>query len=197
MHRAKAFVVNRIGDFGLILGIFGILGVFGSAEFGDVMERSSGYALEPLGTWGVMSWIALALFVGSLRQVAQIPLFVWLPDAMAGPTPVSALIHAATMVTAGLYLLARTNVIFLHSQTMLLVVGSDGSGNGALCRDHRHHANGHQEGARLLHRFAAGLDVPSVRRGRIHCGDLSRHDPRVFQSSAFSRRGQCDSRHAP
>ncbi len=123
----KAFVVNRIGDFGLILGIFGILGVFGSAEFGDIMERSSGYALEPLGTWGVMSWIALALFVGACGKSAQIPLFVWLPDAMAGPTPVSALIHAATMVTAGLYLLARTNVIFLHSQTMLLVVAVTGA----------------------------------------------------------------------
>src|SRR5437868_1302311 len=74
-----------------------------------------------------MSWIALGLFIGAIGKSAQIPLFVWLPDAMAGPTPVSALIHAATMVTAGLYMLTRTNVIFQHSQTMMLVVALVGA----------------------------------------------------------------------
>src|SRR2546430_6265937 len=74
-----------------------------------------------------MSWIALGLFIGAIGKSAQIPLYVWLPDAMAGPTPVSALIHAATMVTAGLYMLARTNVIFQHSQTMMLVVAIVGA----------------------------------------------------------------------
>src|SRR5205823_12971053 len=83
--------------------------------------------VETLGVWGIMSWIALGLFVGACGKSAQIPLHVWLPDAMAGPTPVSALIHAATMVTAGLYMVTRTNVIFQHSQAMMTVVAIVGA----------------------------------------------------------------------
>src|SRR5439155_6478495 len=86
-----------------------------------------GYPVETLGHWGLMSWIALGLMIGACGKSAQFPLHVWLPDAMAGPTPVSALIHAATMVTAGLYMLTRTNVIFQHSQTMMLVVAVVGA----------------------------------------------------------------------
>jgi NADH-quinone oxidoreductase subunit L len=123
----KAFITNRIGDFGFSLGIFGIIATFGSAQFTDVMSRASSYPVELLGHWGLMSWIALGLFIGAIGKSAQIPLYVWLPDAMAGPTPVSALIHAATMVTAGLYMLTRTNVIFQHSQTMMLVVAIVGA----------------------------------------------------------------------
>jgi NADH-quinone oxidoreductase subunit L len=118
----KAFITNRIGDFGFALAIFGIIATFGSAQYTEVFNQAKSYPIELLGHWGVLSWIALGLFIGACGKSAQLPLHVWLPDAMAGPTPVSALIHAATMVTAGLYMVTRTNVIFQHSQTMLLVV---------------------------------------------------------------------------
>jgi NADH-quinone oxidoreductase subunit L len=123
----KAFITNRIGDFGFILAIFGIIATFGSAQYTTVISQASGYQVESLGHWGLMSWIALGLMIGACGKSAQFPLHVWLPDAMAGPTPVSALIHAATMVTAGLYMLTRTNVIFQHSQTMMLVVAVVGA----------------------------------------------------------------------
>ena len=123
----KAFITNRIGDFGFALAIFGIIATFGSAQYTEVFEQAKGYPIELLGHWGILSWISLGLFVGACGKSAQLPLHVWLPDAMAGPTPVSALIHAATMVTAGLYMVTRTNVIFQHSQTMLLVVALVGA----------------------------------------------------------------------
>jgi NADH-quinone oxidoreductase subunit L len=123
----KAFITNRVGDFGFILAIFGIIATFGTAQYTNVMPQAASYAIEPLGHWGLMSWIALGLMIGACGKSAQFPLHVWLPDAMAGPTPVSALIHAATMVTAGLYMLTRTNVIFQHSQTMMLVVAIIGA----------------------------------------------------------------------
>ncbi len=123
----KAFITNRIGDFGFALAIFGVIATFGTAEYTDVFAQASGYPMEGLGQWGIMSWIALGLFVGACGKSAQLPLHVWLPDAMAGPTPVSALIHAATMVTAGLYMVTRTNVIFQHSKTMMLVVALVGA----------------------------------------------------------------------
>src|SRR5205085_8165655 len=93
----KAFITNRIGDFGFALAVFAVIATFGSAQYTDVMTRAAAYPIEMLGTFGIMSWIALGLFVGACGKSAQIPLYVWLPDAMAGPTPVSALIHAATM----------------------------------------------------------------------------------------------------
>jgi len=123
----KAFITNRIGDFGFALGIFGVIGTFGTAQYSEVFTQAKSYPLESLGHWGLFSWIALGLFIGACGKSAQLPLHVWLPDAMAGPTPVSALIHAATMVTAGLYMVTRTNVIFQHSQTMMLVVALVGA----------------------------------------------------------------------
>jgi NADH-quinone oxidoreductase subunit L len=123
----KAFITNRIGDFGFILAIFGIIATFGTANYTDVISRAAMYPTEELLHWGLMSWIALGLMIGACGKSAQFPLHVWLPDAMAGPTPVSALIHAATMVTAGLYMLTRTNVIFQHSETMMLVVAVIGA----------------------------------------------------------------------
>ncbi len=123
----KAFITNRVGDFGFALAIFGIIATFGSAQYTEVFEQAKSYPIELLGHWGILSWIALGLFIGACGKSAQLPLHVWLPDAMAGPTPVSALIHAATMVTAGLYMVTRTNVIFQHSQTMLLVVALVGA----------------------------------------------------------------------
>ncbi|HEX5890040.1 MAG TPA: NADH-quinone oxidoreductase subunit L, partial [Pyrinomonadaceae bacterium] len=123
----KAFITNRVGDFGFALAIFGVIATFGSAQYTQVFEQAKAYPVETLGHWGILSWIALGLFIGACGKSAQLPLHVWLPDAMAGPTPVSALIHAATMVTAGLYMVTRTNVIFQHSQTMLLVVALVGA----------------------------------------------------------------------
>src|SRR5438309_954627 len=123
----KAFITNRIGDFGFMLAVFGIIATFGSAQYSQVISQAALYPIETLGNWGVMSWLALGLMIGACGKSAQFPLHVWLPDAMAGPTPVSALIHAATMVTAGLYMLTRTNVIFQHSQTMMLVVAIIGA----------------------------------------------------------------------
>jgi NADH-quinone oxidoreductase subunit L len=123
----KAFVTNRVGDFGFILAIFALIATFGTAQYTSVVSQAANYPVESLGHWGLMSWIALGLMIGACGKSAQFPLHVWLPDAMAGPTPVSALIHAATMVTAGLYMLTRTNVIFQHSKTMMLVVALVGA----------------------------------------------------------------------
>ena len=126
----KAFITNRIGDFGFALAVFGIIATFGTTQYTAVFEQARAFPdrdrARPI-TWGIMSWIALGLFIGACGKSAQIPLYVWLPDAMAGPTPVSALIHAATMVTAGLYMLTRCNVIFQHSQTMMMVVAVVGA----------------------------------------------------------------------
>jgi NADH-quinone oxidoreductase subunit L len=123
----KAFITNRIGDFGFVLAIFGVIATFGTVQYTEVFAQARNFPLEILGHWGLLSWIALGLFIGACGKSAQLPLHVWLPDAMAGPTPVSALIHAATMVTAGLYMVTRTNVIFQHSQTMMLVVAVVGA----------------------------------------------------------------------
>jgi NADH-quinone oxidoreductase subunit L len=123
----KAFITNRIGDFGFALAIFAVIATFGTSQYTDVFAQARNYPLETLGHWGLLSWIALGLFIGACGKSAQLPLHVWLPDAMAGPTPVSALIHAATMVTAGLYMVTRTNVIFQHSQTMMMVVALVGA----------------------------------------------------------------------
>jgi NADH-quinone oxidoreductase subunit L len=115
----KAFVVNRIGDFGFILGIFGVFAIFGSLDFGKVFAAA---AADParFQPYGVL--VCLLLFVGACGKSAQFPLHVWLPDAMAGPTPVSALIHAATMVTAGVYMVVRCNVLFRLAPNALVVV---------------------------------------------------------------------------
>jgi NADH-quinone oxidoreductase subunit L len=105
----KAFVVNRIGDFGFLLGMFGVFSLFGTLDFGDVFSRA---AAEPSRFAPGLTVVCLLLFLGAMGKSAQVPLHVWLPDAMAGPTPVSALIHAATMVTAGVYMVTRCNVLF-------------------------------------------------------------------------------------
>src|SRR5262249_15804483 len=105
----KAFVVNRIGDFGFLIGIFGLFPLFRSLDFAKVVGRA---AEDPARYAPALPVVCLCLFVGAVGKSAQVPLYVWLPDAMAGPTPVSALIHAATMVTAGVYMVARCNVLF-------------------------------------------------------------------------------------
>jgi NADH-quinone oxidoreductase subunit L len=121
----KAFIVNRIGDWGFILGVLLIFVRFGSLDFQDVARGAA--ALSPETAFGTMSMITLLLFVGATGKSAQIPLYVWLPDAMEGPTPVSALIHAATMVTAGVYMIGRNAVLFGHAPATLTIVAIVGT----------------------------------------------------------------------
>jgi NADH-quinone oxidoreductase subunit L len=112
----KAFIVNRIGDFAFMIGLFALVANFGTLNFTDLFSRIAADPALALSHYhfglNVASFVALCLFVGAMGKSAQIPLYVWLPDAMAGPTPVSALIHAATMVTAGVYMVTRSNVLF-------------------------------------------------------------------------------------
>jgi NADH-quinone oxidoreductase subunit L len=116
----KAFVVNRIGDYAFILGMLALFAKFGTLDFQEVASAVA--ALPPETTFGALSITTLLLFIGATGKSAQIPLYTWLPDAMEGPTPVSALIHAATMVTAGVYMIGRNAVLFEHApQTMMIV----------------------------------------------------------------------------
>jgi NADH-quinone oxidoreductase subunit L len=107
----KAFIMNRIGDLGFLLAVFWLISKVGSVDFHTVFDVVSNAKTNPLSTFDITS-ITLLLFVGAMGKSAQIPLYTWLPDAMAGPTPVSALIHAATMVTAGIYMIARSNILY-------------------------------------------------------------------------------------
>jgi NADH-quinone oxidoreductase subunit L len=120
----KAFIVNRIGDVGFLLGMLFIFARFGTLDFQELARAVAG--LAPEASFGTLSIITLLLFVGATGKSAQIPLFVWLPDAMEGPTPVSALIHAATMVTAGVYMIGRNAVLFSHAPLTLEIVAGVG-----------------------------------------------------------------------
>src|SRR5712675_458108 len=122
----KAFITNRVGDWGFVLGVFLIYYTFGTLDFRAVQNAAATMPIETVH-FGVLSFICLLLFVGATGKSAQIPLFVWLPDAMEGPTPVSALIHAATMVTAGVYMVARSNWIFQMAPQAMGVVAIIGA----------------------------------------------------------------------
>ncbi|GIW03738.1 MAG: hypothetical protein KatS3mg059_0358 [Thermomicrobiales bacterium] len=191
----KAFIVNRIGDLGFGLGVmwtfvaFGTLAFFG--EHGVFAQAASGAVSEK-----TLTGIALLLFTGAVGKSAQFPLHVWLPDAMEGPTPVSALIHAATMVTAGIYMVARSNAIFRESTTAMWV----GLGDWCIHRLHgrhdRHHTVRHQAGDRLLNLEPAWLHGIRARHRRVGRLDFPPHDARIFQGTALPGSGQRDSRHA-
>ncbi|MDX1443533.1 MAG: NADH-quinone oxidoreductase subunit L [Gammaproteobacteria bacterium] len=128
----KAFLVNRVGDFGFLLGIAGVLYYTGSLDYMEVFAQAEGIAANtmeiiPGYEWAAMSVIGILLFVGAMGKSAQVPLHVWLPDSMEGPTPISALIHAATMVTAGIFMVARMSPLYELSETALafiLVIGA-------------------------------------------------------------------------
>ncbi|HEC18986.1 MAG TPA: NADH-quinone oxidoreductase subunit L [Gammaproteobacteria bacterium] len=128
----KAFLVNRVGDFGFLLGIAAVLMYFNSLDYADVFKAApamAGLTIEviPGSEWSLMSVICILLFIGAMGKSAQVPLHVWLPDSMEGPTPISALIHAATMVTAGIFMVARMSPLFELSETALsfvLVIGA-------------------------------------------------------------------------
>lgn len=117
----KAFWVNRIGDFGFLLGLFLLFRQFGTLDFGLIFHDAVALPIETSGH-GVLTAVSLLLLAGATGKSAQLPLYVWLPDAMEGPTPVSALIHAATMVAAGVYMVARSHVLFLHAPLAMLAV---------------------------------------------------------------------------
>lgn len=119
----KAFIVNRIGDFGFLLGMFLIYKTFGSLNFDDVFALAAKIPIAEV----TITMITLFLFIGATGKSAQIPLYVWLPDAMAGPTPVSALIHAATMVTAGVYMVSRCSVLFVQSELTMMIIAVIGA----------------------------------------------------------------------
>ncbi|MBM4197327.1 MAG: NADH-quinone oxidoreductase subunit L [Gammaproteobacteria bacterium] len=123
----KAFLVNRVGDFGFLLGIALLLASSGSLDYATVFAKAPQIAqqtmeIAPGTTWSVMTLACILLFVGAMGKSAQMPLHVWLPDSMEGPTPISALIHAATMVTAGVFMVARMSPLFEYSETALSVV---------------------------------------------------------------------------
>jgi NADH-quinone oxidoreductase subunit L len=123
----KAFLVNRVGDFGFLLGIAGVLYWLGTLDYATAFQNAPSIAnstveIWPGTTWSVTSFICIALFVGAMGKSAQVPLHVWLPDSMEGPTPISALIHAATMVTAGIFMVARMSPLFEMSETALAFV---------------------------------------------------------------------------
>jgi len=120
----KAFIVNRIGDFGFLVGMFLLLANFGTLTFSDIAAK---LAASPVWQGGVLTAICLCLLLGTTGKSAQLPLYVWLPDAMEGPTPVSALIHAATMVTAGVYMISRTHALFDRSPFALTTVAVIGA----------------------------------------------------------------------
>jgi NADH-quinone oxidoreductase subunit L len=128
----KAFLVNRVGDFGFILGIGLILAHFGSLDYADVFKQAPDFANATINIWGDAEWslmtvTCICLFIGAMGKSAQVPLHVWLPDSMEGPTPISALIHAATMVTAGIFMVSRMSPLFELSTTALsfvIVIGA-------------------------------------------------------------------------
>ncbi|RDH87063.1 MAG: NADH-quinone oxidoreductase subunit L [endosymbiont of Escarpia spicata] len=128
----KAFLVNRVGDFGFILGIAAVAMYFGSIDYAEVFAKAPALADTQITIWGDSNWslmtvICILLFIGAMGKSAQVPLHVWLPDSMEGPTPISALIHAATMVTAGIFMVARMSPLYEFSETALsfvLIIGA-------------------------------------------------------------------------
>jgi len=122
----KAFIMNRIGDLGFLIGIFWIFNQFGSINYKEVFAGAQGFIVNNNYNDSVIIFITVLLFIGAIGKSAQIPLYTWLPDAMAGPTPVSALIHAATMVTAGIYVIVRSHVLYSlapFTQDIIAIVG--------------------------------------------------------------------------
>ena len=171
----KAFLVNRVGDFGFLLGIALVLAYFGTLDYAAVFSKAPAMAqatidVVPGAPWLLLSAICIGLFVGAMGKSAQFPLHVWLPDSMEGPTPISALIHAATMVTAGIFMVARMSPLFEHSQTALTMVLVVGGITAFFMGAHRCGAVRHQASGRVLDALATRLHDGSARRLGIFGG---------------------------
>ena len=156
----KAFLVNRVGDFGFLLGIATLLSYTGSLDYAQVFSQAAalqGQTIEVFqgSPWSVATLACILLFVGAMGKSAQMPLHVWLPDSMEGPTPISALIHAATMVTAGVFMVARMSPLFEQSDVALSVVLVIGATTALLTGLPRHRAERHQAGRRVFHAVAS------------------------------------------
>ena len=185
----KAFVVNRVGDLGFALGIALVFVKFGSIEFSDDLRRDRRARARHLSRCSAhlacaIEVIGVLLFIGAMGKSAQLGLHVWLPDAMEGPTPVSALIHAATMVTAGVFLMARMSPLLEYAPGALGVRHLHRRHHGAVRGDHRLRAERHQAGHRLFDLFAARLHVRRRRRRRLPGVDLPPDHPRLLQGAA-------------
>ena len=197
----KAFIVNRIGDVGFILGMFLVFATFGSLDFGEVFRQVASAPVRfPVETgFGLLTAISLLLFVGATGKSAQIPLYVWLPDAMEGPTPVSALIHAATMVTAGVYMVVRCSPIFSRSEIALAVVSVVGiltawfAATIGLTQTDIKRVLAYSTISQLGYMFVGGGSHGLLR------GHLSSDDARILQGAALPRsrkRHPCHGRRA-
>ncbi len=176
----KAFIVNRIGDMGFIMGVITIGMVFQTFDFAEVQKLVTQGLADHTYQTTFIAGIALLLFCGAVGKSAQFPLHVWLPDAMEGPTPVSALIHAATMVAAGVYMVARTYTLFSADPLSMTVVAWVG-GFTALFRSHHCSGTGrHQTHPRLLHPFPIGLHDPFPGGGWLYLRHVPPDYPRLF-----------------
>ena len=164
----KAFIVNRIGDFGLLIALFlDVLGLWHPASLTQVFDKAPRLRSVP----GVMLAITLFMLLGVAGKSAQLPLYVWLPDAMAGPTPVSALIHAATMVTAGVYLVARSSALYSAGACRSGSGDVGGRADGLVCRHDCRGAIRYQESPGLFHHQPVGLHGSGGRHGCL-CGGM-------------------------
>ena len=189
----KAFITNRVGDWGFMVAMFLAFGAVGSLSFATV----NGAAIQGDLAQSTATAIAVMLFIGAVGKSAQLPLYLWLPDAMEGPTPVSALIHAATMVTAGRVPDGARQPGAQRRRRL----GADDDRldrcrHGAVRRHRGRRPERHQEGARLLDGEPARLHVPRRRDGRLRGGDLPHDHPRLLQGAAVPRLRLGDPRHA-
>ena len=197
----KAFVVNRVGDFGFLLGIFTVFMVTKSVSFDTIFAAAPGLATKTAHVfghdWPVMEVACLLLFMGAMGKSAQFMLHTWLPDAMEGPTPVSALIHAATMVTAGVFMVARLSPLFEQAPAALVLRHHHRRHDLLLRRDDRLRADRHQARRRLFDLLAARLHVRRPRRRRLRARHLPPLHPRLLQGTAVPVLRLRDHRDAP
>ena len=182
----KAFIVNRIGDWGFLLGVLLVFMTTGSVDFAVVREAVAHMPVETT-TFATLSAACVLLFVGATGKSAQIPLYVWLPDAMEGPTPVSALIHAATMVTAGVYLLCRNAMLFSHAPQVLEIVAVIGALTAIVSACIGLVQNDIKRVLAYSTVSQLGLHVPGGGRRGVRRGDVPPDHARVLQGAALPR----------
>ncbi len=191
----KAFITTRIGDFGFTIGILLLFWTFQSVDFGTIFKQLVSACRRDVAHRACSPTICLLLFIGAIGKSAQIPLYVWLPDAMEGPTPVSALIHAATMVTAGVYMVARMNPLFSRAPIAMFVVALI----GALTAFFAATIGLVQTDIKKVLAYSTvsqlGYMFLGLRRRRLRFRRVPSDDPRVLQRLAVPRGRQRDSRH--